>query len=680
MHSVLIVALLIVFFLFDLIIFALAGVFFGIPRFGVAFPGVFAQSSCLKSLISVDANTFRPVMFHTSPKGSSLFLPHVSPHVDVYFTPRKRSRITAPFVGSRQPNPRLSIEALPDECLFEILRRLAGAQERSSCASVSKRWLTLLSTIQRDELKENDSVEPQIQSDDSNGYLSRCLEGKKATDVRLAAISVGTANRGGLGKLSIRGSDSTRGLTNAGLKAVARGCPGLRALSLWNLSSVGDDGLREIATGCRFLEKIDLSHCPAITDKGLIAIAMNCPNLKSVTLESCLNIGDEALRSLGHYCPNLKCITVTNCPLIGDRGIGGLFSSAGHILEKAKFEALNISDISLAVLGHYGSAMTDLSLVGLKNVNERGFWVMGKGQGLKKLKSLSISCCGGVSDSGVEALGKGCQDLKTFSLRKCSLVSDRGLVSFAKGAESLESLQLDECHGITQRGVFNILANCCKKLKALALTNCLGVRDSDFLEFPFTSLCLSLRSLTIRSCPGFGDVSLGLLGRLCPKLTQVDLTGIKGVTDAGVSRLVQCSEAGLAKLNLSGCLNLTDKTVEAIVELHGETLKVLNLDGCGYITDMSLIAIARNCGVITELDVSRCGISNSGIEALAAAEQTSLQILSVGGCGLVSDKSVPFLVALGKTLVGLNVKHCCGVTSGAIDLLIDQLWRCDVLY
>ncbi|GFQ05508.1 ein3-binding F-box protein 1 [Phtheirospermum japonicum] len=583
-------------------------------------------------------------MFLSRPKGQSPFLPHVSPHVDVYFIPRKRSRITAPFVVSGQRNPQSSIEALPDECLFEILRRLAGAQERSSCASVSKRWLTLLSTIQRDELKENDSVER-------------------------------------LGKLSIRGSDSTCGPTNAGLKAIARGCPGLRALSLWNLSSFGDDGLCDIATGCRFLEKIDLSHCPAITDKGLIAIAMSCPNLASVTVESCPNIGDESLRALGRYCPNLKCITVRNCPLVRDNGIGGLFTSAGHILEKAKLETLNISDVSLAVLGHYGSAITDLSLVGLKNVNERGFWVMGKGQGLKKLKSLSISACGGVSDSGVEALGKGCQDLKTFALQKCSLVSDRGLVSFAKGAGSLESLQLDECHGITQRGVFNILANCCKKLKALALTNCLGVRDSDFLEFSLTSpLCLSLRSLTIRTCPGFGDAGLGLLGRLCPKLTQVDLTGLKGVTDAGVSRLVRCSESGLVKVNLSECVNLTDETVEAIVELHGQTLEILNLDGCGYITDVSLIEIARNCWVMTELDVSRCGITDSGIEALAAAKQIGLQILSLGGCGLLSDECVRFLIALGKTLVGLNVQRCCGVTSGAVDLLLDQLWRCDVLY
>ncbi|KAL2545200.1 EIN3-binding F-box protein 1-like [Forsythia ovata] len=46
-------------------------------------------------------------------------------------------------------------------------------------------------------------VEKEDLEIDADGYLSRCLEEKKATDVRLAAIAVGTRNCGGLGKLSI---------------------------------------------------------------------------------------------------------------------------------------------------------------------------------------------------------------------------------------------------------------------------------------------------------------------------------------------------------------------------------------------------------------------------------------------------------------------------------------------
>ncbi|KAL3844044.1 hypothetical protein ACJIZ3_001447 [Penstemon smallii] len=657
-------------------------------------------------------NEFFPGGFlYPNPKESNIF-PSIGSHVDVYFTPRKRSRISAPFIVSEEPKKQPSIEVLPDECLFEIFRRLPGGQERSACACVSKRWLMILSSIRREEIcaaKTTQLVDPEIKSspqlardsaepkekiefgdsngiksedeeekNDSHGYLSRCLEGKKATDVRLAAIAVGTSTRGGLGKLSIRGSVATRGLTNLGLKAISHGCPSLGVLSLWNLSSINDEGLSEIASGCRSLEKLDLSHCPSITDKGLISIASNCPSLMSVTIESCSSIGNDTLKALGSYCPNLRSITVKNCPLIGDQGIASLLSSAGQVLTKAKFQELDISDVSLAIIGHYGSAMTDLALIGLQNVNERGFWVMGKGQGLQKLKMLTIIACGGVSDLGVEALGQGCPEMNVFSLKKCPLISDNGVVSFAKASGSLQSLQLEECHRITQCGIFGILANCGGKLKALAFVNCLGLRDLHF-GFPLTFHCQSLRLLTIRNCPGFGDAGLAMLGQVCPKLTHLDVSGLQGITEAGFLPLVRSSQARLEKVNLNGCVNLTDKVVISVTKLHGETLELLNLDGCRYITDLSLMAIARNCSVLSELDVSMSGITDSGIAVLARAEQLSLQILSLSNCSLVSDKSLPLLKLLGKTLVGLNIKHCTGISSGTIDILLEQLWRCDML-
>ncbi|KAL1532645.1 Transcription factor COE2 [Salvia divinorum] len=638
------------------------------------------------------------------PKESRPFL-SLGSHVDVYFPPSKRSRVTAPFVVYPKEQP--SIEVLPDECLFEIFRRLGG-KERSVCASVSKCWLMLLSSICVDEICSSVSptLEPEIVSDckkadesakpkekvesvdlndeecvesvDPQGYLSRCLEGKKASDVRLAAISIGTASRGGLGKLSIRGNACTRRLTDIGLKAVSRGCPSLGVLSLWNISSVSDEGLSAIATGCRSLEKLDLSHCPAITDKAVIAVAMNCPNLRSVKLESCSNVGDESLKALGRYCPNLESIMVKNCALVGDQGIASLFSAAGHVLTKANLQGLNISDVSLAVIGHYGSAVTDLSLVGLHNVNERGFWVMGKGQGLKNLRSLSIISCQGVTDAGLEAIGKGSPNLKVFFLRRCALVSDNGVVSFARVASLLESFKLDETHRITQSGVFGILASCGGKLKVLSLSNCLGLKDLNF-RFPLSSLCMSLRSLAIHNCPGFGDSVMSMLGRLCPKLTHLDLIGLEGVTDVGLLPLSQRPEAGLVKVNLSGCVNLTDSLVARIASLHGETLEVVNLERCSGITDVSLMSIATNCSVLRELDVSSCRVTDSGVALLARAGHLSLQVLSLAGCSLLSDKSLPFLKTLDTTLVGLNIQLCHGISSAAVNLLLEQMWRCDIL-
>ncbi|XP_039007927.1 EIN3-binding F-box protein 1-like [Hibiscus syriacus] len=625
---------------------------------------------------------------YPNPKESNILL-SLGRHVDVYFPPCKRSRISAPFVFSGERfEQKPSIEVLPDECFFEIFRRLPGGQERSACACVSKRWLTLVSNIRRDEISDKTTEALNLKDVDSEvgdqdvqggGYLSRSLEGNKATDVRLAAIAVGTASRGGLGKLFIRGSNSSLGVTTVGLRAISRGCPSLRVLSLWNLSSLGDEGLREIADGCHQLRKLDLCHCPAITNESLHAIGKGCPDLTDLTIEGCANIGNEGIQAIARYCPNLKSLSIEGCPLVGDQGIASLLTSASYSLTKVKLQALNITDVSLAIIGHYGKAVTDLSLNSLPNVTEKGFWVMGNGHGLQKLKSFTIKACLGVTDLGLEAVGKGCPNLKQFCLRKCAFLSDNGLVSFAKAAGSLESLELEECHRVTQFGFFGSLLNCGPKFKAISLVNCLSIKDLS-LGLPPLSRCESLRSLAIRNCPGFGDASVAALGKLCPRLQNMELSGLHGITDAGFLPLLESCEAGLVKVNLSDCLNLSDKVVCKMADLHGWTLEMLNLDGCCKISDASLVAIAEDCQLLSDLDVSKCVITDSGIAALARSGLINLQILSVSGCSMVTDKSLPSLGKLGQTLLGLNLQKCEAISSSAVDLLVERLWRCDILF
>lgn len=624
--------------------------------------------------------------FYTNPMDSGALF-SVGSCMDVYCPPRKRSRITAPYIFREEQlevDKRPSIDVLPDECLFEILRRLPGGQERSSCARVSKRWLMLMSSIRRTELttpvpNDIEMISAEDGEFGSDGYLTRCLEGKKATDISLAAIAVGTSSRGGLGKLSIRETNSSRGVTNLGLSKIAHGCPSLRVLSLWNVSAVGDEGLLEIAKGCLMLEKLDLCQCPSVSDKGLIAIAENCPNLSALTIESCGKIGNESLQTIGRLCTKLQSISIKDCPLVGDQGVAGLLSSSASILSKVKLQSLNITDFSLAVVGHYGKAITSLILSGLQNVSEKGFWVMGNAKGLQALTSLTITSCRGITDVSLEAMGKGCPNLKQMCLRKCCFVSDNGLVAFAKAAGSLEGLQLEECNRVTQLGIIGSLSNCGSKLKSLSLVKCMGIKDI-VVGAPMLSPCHSLRSLSIRNCPGFGSASLAVVGTLCPQLHHVDLSGLDGITDAGLLPLLESCEAGLAKVNLSGCLNLTDEVVLAMARLHGETLELLNLDGCRKITDASLVAIADNCELLNDLDLSKCAITDSGIAALSCGEKLNLQILSVSGCSKVSNKSMPSLCKLGKTLLGLNLQHCNKISSSSVELLMESLWRCDILF
>lgn len=617
--------------------------------------------------------------YHGVSKDSSLPFFSFNHQVDVYF-PCKRARISAPLISTLSPFTQTQVsidDVLPDECLFEILRRLPEGQDRSISACVSKRWLNLLSSI---------PSRSEMDSDENDGFLTRNLEGKKATDIRLAALAVGTSSRGGLGKLIIRGSTNLMtnvGVTNSGLKAVAASCPSLRVLSLWNLPFVSDEGLIEIAKRCGKLEKLDLSQCPLITDKALVEIARSCPGLTSVTIEGCSNIQNVGFQAFGQFCQNLKTVSIKDCPLVGDQGIAGLFSSAGNIVTKVKLQSLNITDVSLAVIGHYCKAVTELVLTNLQSVNEKGFWCMGNGHGLQKLKTLAITSCRGVTDLGVESLGKGCPNLKSFTLSKsAAFLSDNGLISFAKAAVSLENLQLEECHSITQIGFFNLILCCGAKLKALSFSRCFGIKD--VMPMPIGVVLprsnVSLRSLAVRNCPMFGDANLALLADLCPGLTHLDLSRLHGITDDGVLPLVNNVDAGLVEVKLVNCVNLTDKVILALTKVHGGTLESLNVEGCGKITDASMVGIANDCLVMSDLDLSRSAISDLGLAALARSKQlVSLDVLSVSGCSSLSDKCLSSMVKLGQSLKGLNLQHCNGISSTVISMLTERLWKCDIL-
>lgn len=653
---------------------------------------------------------------------------------------RLRGNVTIPFRETKPKQEQKDlISMLPDECLFEIFRCLPAARDRSVSACVSKRWLMLQSSMRRSEIKrskpspktcgeapnrdrseqskpsqdnasfsednfeeffddgfgELEHLEPESREFDAGwkgttdkgtrekkprwviGDLSRCLEGKKATDIRLAAISIGMGGRGGLGKLKIRGNHPSRGVGDLGLSAIGLGCPALRDLSLWDCPLVGDKGLLAIAKGCRLLEKLDLLNCPMIGDNGFEAIAENCPGLLTLNIEYCPKIGNKSLEAIGRHCPNLQSLSISDCALVGDRGIISLVSSSTKLM-KVKLQAIKVTDNTLSAIGLHCKNLTELTFVNLQKVTEKGFQALGNASGMQKLKMLSVTSCRGLTNPGLESIGQGCPSVKLVSFRKCEFLSDKGLKAFTKVAISLESLQLEECNMISHLGLIDALGSCSGKLKVLTLVKCTGIKESGLGEVPVPT-CESLKSLSIRSCPSLGNGCLALLGRACPQVQSIDFSGLAGISDDGLFALFGSCKTSLVKLNLSGCIEVTDRAVFVIVNLFGKTLLSLNLEGCRKVTDQSLGFIAHYCAILQELDISKCGITDNGLVSLASAASYCLQILSLSGCMQITDKGLPFIGKIGETLIGLNLQQCRGISSRARDLLATHLWRCDLL-
>eukprot|EP00250_Pteridium_aquilinum_P016031 c22905_g1_i1 orf=256-2397(+) len=593
------------------------------------------------------------------------------------------------------------INSLPDELLCHVFRFLPAPRDRSVCALVSKRWLLLQSHMCHDEFvcvhaESVDEAGDEVQSHEdilndgqkasgndkrverqpqwAIGDLSRCLEGKKASDIRLAAVAVGTGARGGLGKLSIRQSVAT----DIGLSAIGSGCAAMKALCMWDCPNIKDEGLSRIGKGCGLLEKVDLFKCPLVGDLGLQSIAQNCPLLSFLSLDECGSISDKSLVAVGQGCSNLLSLNIRSCPLISDDGLVSAVCNLKR-LKRMKLDGLRVGDKSLACIGSYAKALVCLSLANLDLVSERGFTLLSLAPGMQSLRRFSVTTCVNFTDSAFAVMGKMWHGLKHISLVDCNGVSDMGLSFFMQNAASLEVLQLEMCNSITGRGLISVFSNKHGKVREVQVKNCDGIQQVGVFPPSHLSNVSSVKSVSIKHCPGVDNMLLALIGCLCPDATDVDFSGLTGITDEGVLAFLYSGRRQLASVNLSRCMEIGDRVVCAIAEQCGESLRSLSLDRCKTVSDKGLKAVAQHCVVLEDLDVSQCRVTDEGVAAVLLEMGLTLSSLNVSGCSGITNKILPLIEDSCHGLSDLNLKHCQGLSQKAINGFESRLWKCAVL-
>ncbi|KAL6004351.1 hypothetical protein ACLOJK_004902 [Asimina triloba] len=566
----------------------------------------------------------------------------------------------------------IHINHLPDECILHIFSFLPSFRDRCSCAAVSKKWLLLQAQMGTSEFK---SV-PSPLKPHNNIPTCRCLEGEAANDARLAAIAVGIGPWGGLTELSLRENYRlpTHGITDFGLTIIARSCPNLQSLALWGCHKVRNRGIQSIAGACNSLKKLHLLDLASADDVGLISIAKNCPSLTTLSIESCPLISNGTLHAFAGYSSNLESISLSRCPLLDGNGIISIISAL-HKLAELKLVCIRAGDDVLQVIARQASSLKSLCMDNISGISEVGFCPMDR---LQKVRSLSPDTCCGLN-------GNQFAGLKALSVRNCAALTDEGLKQLTEFAAPLESLKLVECNHISEAGLVEMFMNCCKRLKVLSLVRCRGIREEN-LSKPggdFLPKCPSLHTLILNGCSGIGDSFLSWLASACVQIKHLDLIGLISVTDRGVLSLLQGFETqnkALVSVNLSRCFGLTDWSVLAITSAFGQRLRSLRLGSCGGLSDRSLELIGGLCHCLLELDLSRCGISDSGVDHLVKSKHQCIEVLSLAGCAGITDKSLGLIEIMCGSLIGLNVKQCTSLTKRGIKSIRKTLWWCDLLY
>lgn len=222
---------------------------------------------------------------------------------------------------------------------------------------------------------------------------------------------------------------------------------------------------------------------------------------------------------------------------------------------------------------------------------------------------------------------------------------------------TLKCMDLTHCLLVTKKGVQDFSKNP-GQITTLVLTGCTKV-DNDFLKA--LSIFVNLGSLVLRGCRRISDKGVPHIAGLT-SLTHLDLSPYVAVSlwDEEADDEEKVTDYSMEKL--AALTNLTHLELEMCEQVHNSGL--------------GLLKPLRN---LTYLNVSKTGVSNSGLETILGF--TNLKSLRLGSCN-ISDS--PGIIQLAKmtSLTYLDLNNKEGISNSSWEKLapLINLQRLDISF
>ena len=265
--------------------------------------------------------------------------------------------------------------------------------------------------------------------------------------------------------------------------------------------------------------------------------ALNCKNLENVDLAGCSKISNDGLRFLSCNLKKLKHLNLRSCRHLTDVGIEKLcgplddnspISANGPELYPARF------------------SLQSLSLQDCQKLSDESLGYIS--QRLPNLKSINLSFCVSITDTGLKSLAK-MTSLEDINLRSCDNVSDIGIGFLAEDHGKLKSLDISFCGNVSDASLRHMASanGLSSSLKKLSMTTC-AISDEGLVKLAKT--LSQLQELHIGQCVKLSDLSLEAMASHMKELTSIDLYGCPKLSKAALEKMKK-QLTKLTKLNLN---------------------------------------------------------------------------------------------------------------------------------
>ena len=308
---------------------------------------------------------------------------------------------------------------------------------------------------------------------------------------------------------------------------------------------IDDDAIFLLMRNLNQLTVLDISGCTFLSDKSLMSIANSCGcQLKSLSSRRNHLITDSAANQVlmkceclefldFSCCPKLKMLRVLTCcggnvPMFVSRSLNCVILDNCPNLSAESFDWLCASNANL----------TRLSIMDAKSMLE------------SSLLGLIFSCC-----NLVQLNLKGCSGVTGKVLRtiadKCRRLSDLSIARLGLDTSSFDVRNLLLGTGSSCLDRLDISGNVNLGDDVFALSVHNAAKDR-----------LNLTWLNVAKCCLSGQ-GVSTLAERCPSLRHLDISDVKGVTDAAVRTIVESCKQ-LRELWMDDCPSVTNRAVIAI--------------------------------------------------------------------------------------------------------------------
>ncbi|KAK9768383.1 hypothetical protein K7432_001043 [Basidiobolus ranarum] len=333
------------------------------------------------------------------------------------------------------------------------------------------------------------------------------------------------------------------------MQAATSVCSNIIKIDLTNCYKLSDATVSAVSSHCKNLKSFSIAGCASISDSALSTLAQGCPKLQELSVKLCY-IDGSSLTPIINGCPELTSLNLSHCQSISRQNLESVFDTGREFeslqleycqvtrsvvqkiaLHSSRLRHLNLNNVYILAdstiidLVHRSSQLTYLS-VASSSVSDSG--ILALAQNCRKLKSVNMSYCGGVTSRSVSALATQCSEIEQLSMAYCDNISDMGIVAIANSLPSIRNIDITCCPKISNISVQTLLEKCLV-LENLKMAYCAHVTRAAVQDIP--AELLELRSFDISGMQDLEDEDIRKIIKKFPKLQALGLKGCSNISD-----------------------------------------------------------------------------------------------------------------------------------------------------